>query len=290
MIVKLVKVFLTGLFLVIVGVVGMLLWSHYSVETRLNKVYSIVADEADFSQTNLELGHRVVTIRNGCVDCHGKDLGGMKVMEDPAFATIHGPNLTPAALESWSDTEILRAVRHGVGKDGRPLLLMPSHEYQYLSEEDLVATVAFLRSLPPVDRPNGEIKLGLVAKLLTATGKLPTMIPAEIVDHTSGFNPKPPEGPTLEFGRYLVQSSCIGCHGPQLRGGPIPGGAPDWPAASDISQPVVGSWTRDQFFEIMRSGVGSNGEQIRAPMPVALTAQMDDTELEAMWQFLSSRR
>jgi mono/diheme cytochrome c family protein len=283
---KLAQFVFGGLLLLIAVVAGLLTWSHFSVQARLDRIYNIPAAEVDFSHGDIELGHRIVTIRNGCVDCHGKDLGGMKVMSDPAFATIHGPNITPAALASWSDSDILRAIRHGIGKDGRPLLLMPSHEYQYLSEEDLAASVAFLRSVSPVERPNGEIKLGPVAKVLTATGKLPTMITAEVVDHSAGFNPKPPEAPTLEFGRYLVRSACIGCHGPQLRGGPVPGGAPDWPPASDISPPIVSTWTKEQFFHIMRTGISSTGEPIRLPMPVALTAQMNDTELEAMWRFL----
>jgi len=279
---------LGGIAVVVLVITGILAWSHISVQNRLDRVYVVPLPELDFNHVDLALGERVVKIRNGCVDCHGHDLGGAKVMEDPAFATIHGPNITPAALADWSDVEILRAIRHGVGREGRPLLLMPSHEYQFLSGDDLVSAVAYLRTVPPVERANGPVKLGPVAKILTATGRLPTFLPAEIMDHNSPLVIKPAEAPTRDFGGYLVQSACIGCHGPNLRGGPIPGGPPEWPPASDISAPVIAGWSKDQFFQIMRTGVSSTGEKMRPPMPVELTSQLDDVELEAMWLYLSA--
>lgn len=265
---------------------GLLAWSHVVVDGRVNRVYSVSAGPIDFSQANLETGERVVMIRNGCVDCHGADLGGARVMDDSVFATIHGPNITSGGLASWSDAEIARAIRHGIGKDGKPLLLMPSHEYQHLSREDLVSAVAYLRSVPPVERENGPVKLGPMAKILTATGRLPTMITAEVVDHAADFHDKPDEAPTFAFGHYLVQSGCVGCHGPELRGGPIPGGPPEWPPASDISRTTVSGWTRELFLEMMQKGVGSHGEPLKPPMPVALTAQLNEVELEAIWLFL----
>lgn len=83
---KVAKVLLGLVCLLIIVVGGLLAWSHFSVQGRVNAAFDVSTAEADFTKADIELGHRVVKIRNGCVDCHGEDLGGMKIMEDPVFA------------------------------------------------------------------------------------------------------------------------------------------------------------------------------------------------------------
>jgi cytochrome c553 len=65
----------------------------------------------------------------------------------PPVGSLYAPNLTPAGeIKDWSDGEIIRAIREGVHKSGRPLVIMPSEEFRNLSDADVQSIVAYLRS------------------------------------------------------------------------------------------------------------------------------------------------
>ncbi|HWK44227.1 MAG TPA: cytochrome c [Stellaceae bacterium] len=113
----------------------------------------------------VERGRYLVTI-GGCVDCHtpgyflGKPdmarfLGGSEVgFEIPGLGVFYGPNLTPdkeTGLGNWTTAQIGTALQKGVRPDGRELSPnMPWRALAHLTEPDVLAIVAFLRSLPPV--------------------------------------------------------------------------------------------------------------------------------------------
>lgn len=272
---------------------GLIAWAYSTTDAALAKRYperTLGIAQAAHS-TSIELGRRIVEVRNGCVDCHGANLAGKKVVENAFVGALHAPNITPAKLRHWSDDEVATAIRYGVGRDGRPLVLMPSHEYQHLAREDIVAVVAYLRSVPPIEQASGPVRIGPGARVLYALGKLPTLLPAEMIDQSRGFADKPAETASVEFGRYLASSACAGCHGAEFRGGPIPGAPPDWAPAAPIRLGSDARWSRDGFAQTMRTGRSAiDGRALREPMPVAITAQMDDTELSALWMYLSSMR
>lgn len=163
-------------------------WANGVVAEKLEKAYDVAPlafDKAPMASViaDPERGRRIVHVQNGCVDCHGADLSGQSVLEDPAMGTIHGPNITPTALGSWSAGEIARAIRHGVGRDGKPLVMMPSHEYQSLAAPDLKSVVVYLRTVESVEKENGPVSLGPWAKIMVALGELPGALPAETIDH-----------------------------------------------------------------------------------------------------------
>lgn len=242
----------------------------------------------DVSSANLALGKSIVHRRNGCAECHGKDLSGKTIIDDPAFAKISAPNLTPFALAGMSDEALARAIRHGLRADGTSLIFMPSYEYQNLSKSDVAATIAYLRTVPSVKKPNTPIEIGPVAKILFALGELPVFTPAAMIDHESGFVSKPKEGPTREFGSYLVNSACIGCHRKALTGGHIVGGAPDWPPAANLRFKGRAEWTKASFFKTMQIGISaSSGKSLRLPM-IEAVGKFNDMELTAIWLYLSS--
>lgn len=268
-------------------------WANEVVEDKLANVYDVAPLAFDkppmaAAIADPDLGRRIVHVRNGCVDCHGSDLSGESIMEDPVMGTLHGPNITPATLGSWSAGEIARAIRHGIGRDGKPLVMMPSHEYQSLAASDLKSVVAYLRTVEPVDKENGPLVLGPLAKVLVALEELPTFLPAETIDHDRPFRHKPTEEPTARFGRYLAQTSCSGCHGPDFRGGPIPGGDLSWPQAPGLTRKDLGQWSADDFTSALKEGVNPAGRELRSPMPVALTAKMNSTEITALWKYFQT--
>lgn len=203
------------------------------------------------------------------------------------MSKVYAPNLTPANLKDWSDGEITRAIRYGIGKEDQALILMPSYEYNHLSESDIAAVVAYLRSLPAVDKANEPSHLGPIAKTLIATNKAP-LLAAETIPAKPGYPSKPAEAATPEFGHYLASTACMGCHGPELKGGPIAVGPPDWPPASDLSATGLGKWTEADFVKALREGVNPQGHKLRAPMPIHLTQKFSETEIQALWKYLKT--
>jgi mono/diheme cytochrome c family protein len=110
-----------------------------------------------------------------------------------------------------------------------------------------------------------------------------------MVDFSRTFPDKPAEAATFEFGRYLVNTSCVGCHGVSLEGGPVPGGPPEWPHSANIRLGEQPGWDAQKFESALRTGVSPRtGAQIRFPMPIAVTKQMTDIEVQAIWMYLSS--
>ncbi len=280
------------LLLALVAAAG-LSWAWWKTDSALAQRFpprQTLGMAAAVQAAPVDLGRQIVTVRNGCVDCHGADLGGATVVENPMIGKLSGPNLTPVRMKAWSDDEIAVAVRYGVSRDGRPLILMPSHEYQHLSKDDVAAIVAYLRSVASVDRDPGATRLGPVGWVLFATGQAP-FLPAFVIDQKAGFATKPAEAPTAEFGRYLAASACSGCHGAEFRGGPIPGGPPDWAPAASLRLGADSRWSAEAFATSVRTTrSGIDGHAIRPPMPVALYAKMTDTEVGALWAYLSTLR
>lgn len=277
--------------LALVAGAAVLLWAWQQTDAALARRHAAPSIDiaADVRNAPVGAGERIVQVRNGCIDCHGKDLAGGRVIDDPLGGTVHAPNITPSALRDWSDSEIAAAIRFGVGRDGRALVVMPSYEYQHLAREDLAAVIAYLRGVPAVERRTPPVQIGPAPRLLYAFGKLPTLLPAETIDAARGFDEKPHEAPTAAFGRYLAAGSCSGCHGAEFRGGPIAGGPPDWAPASSLRLGGDSRWTLQAFVSTMRDGRSAlDGHALRAPMPVSVLRRMNDVELTALWQYLST--
>lgn len=250
-------------------------------------------DEAPADATTVTYGRHLYETR-GCADCHGNNGAGNTVIEDPAMGTLSGPNLTRGAgglgdryghVAEWAT-----AIRHGVTpEDGRKLLLMPSYDYIGMSDEDLRALVAYLRSLPAVDSDLPPLRIGPVFRILYALGELDTMLAANVIDHSITPPASVEITASADYGKYL-SGSCVGCHGPNLSGGKIPGGPPDWPLARNLTPDESGmaGWTRENFFVAMREGRRPDGADISPIMPWEAMRRMTDTELDALWLYFSS--
>jgi len=259
--------------------------------SRLGKKYEVRVASVVIPVTPEAIARgRHLAHSRGCADCHGADMGGAKVIDDPAMGKIYGPNLTRGRgglPGSYSDDDYVRAIRHGVAQDGRGLFLMPSEEYATFSEVDLRSLVAYLKSLPAVDRERGPIALGPIGRMLTATGQI--KLAAERIDHANVKPATIPPGVTPAYGSY-VAASCTGCHGPNFSGGKIAVGPPDWPPASNLtSHPgaAIAQWTEADFIQAMRTSKRPDGSEISAVMPRAF-ALLDDMELKALWAYFKT--
>jgi mono/diheme cytochrome c family protein len=237
----------------------------------------------------LELGRRLVLVR-GCADCHKPDLGGDLMLEDPAIGRLTATNLTRGEggiASQYTDADWIRAIRHGVSPAGRALVFMPSHEFYPIGDDDLAAMIAYIKSVPPVDRVHPANRVGPIAALLHVMGKMP-LLPARMIDHTAPRPVAPAPGVTVDYGEYLA-TGCVGCHGAGFAGGRIPGSPPDMPIPTNITpDPETGlaAWDQSDFIRLMREGVRPDGSEVNPFMPVQFTKEFTDMELEAMWLYL----
>ena len=264
-------------------------------QARLTHSYAIAAETVAIPSdaAALERGKHVATI-SGCVDCHDPDLAGRIFFENAMVGRFVASNLTRGTGGvggRFADADWIRAIRHGVRPDGKPLLVMPAKEYFGLSDDDLGALIGYLKSLPPADRELPRSSVSPMGRVLMVALKDMAILSAERIDHAGPRPPAPPPGITLEYGAYLAVR-CTGCHGDTLSGGHIPGTPPDWPPAANLT-PEPGAagavWTEAQFTHAMRTGMTPSGKQLdRKYMPWPVLGQMTDDELKALWMYLRS--
>ena len=266
---------------------------YVASSNRINKLHQIalldVLIQSDSSA--IARGQHAARIR-GCTDCHGGDYGGGVFLDDPAMGRLIATNLTTGEGgigRDYSDADWVRAIRHGVGPEGRALLFMPSYEYYPMGDADLGSMIAYLKSLPPVDRQLPASKVGPLGRALMLAGEFP-LLPAEMIDHDAPRSAPPAAGPTVEYGAYLA-ATCTGCHGPNYSGGKIPGTPPVFPAAANITPHETGiqGWTREEFVAAVQEGKARDGRTFEPEfMPWPNFAYMTDVEVEALWKFIQS--
>jgi mono/diheme cytochrome c family protein len=220
-----------------------------------------------------------------CGGCHSKIeylAGGFDLADDLPIpvGSFVSPNLTPAGdLSHWSDGEIFRAIRNGVGADGRWLIIMSYTNAGKLSDDDTKAVIAYLRRAPaigqkPTDSPDHLNPLGLV---MLGVGMLPTGKPV-----STSVVAAPSKGPTVQYGEYILSyQDCRECHGANLTGG-VPGQlAPLGPGLSPVKQ-----WKLADFIATMRTGIDPTGHELGKTMPWRPVGKLDDEELTAVYQYL----
>ena len=258
---------------------------------RLNKSYDIQPEPLTIPNeaAALERGQYIVSV--SCAGCHGEDLSGGPFLDDPAMGTIPARNLTAGqggAGATYSDVDFVRAIRHGVDGNGKPLAIMPSRAYWHFSDEDLGAIIAYVKSIPPVDNDPGEKEVKLVGRLLLGAGML-DILAAESIDHTAPLPAAQEQQVNAAYGAYLANTGdCRQCHGPDLAGAqsPEPGG----PAAPGLTPTgALADWTTAEFIETMHTGVTPDGHQLDgAFMPWKDYGRLTDDDLTALFLYLQT--
>ncbi len=260
---------------------------------RLNKKY-------DFSPSNIAIPTDAASIEYGrhraetlCQGCHGEDLSGIvDWFSAGPLGTIDSANLTSGeggvGREFTSDEDYVRAIRHGVDPEGKPIFMPAVISGAHLSDEDLGAIIAYVKSVPPVDRVTTGKHFTPLAKIMLAAGML-GKLPVEAVSHDVHVT-APERAVSVEYGEYLVNTNdCRVCHGPQLNGGPYPD-----PTIQKISPNLTpggepGLWTEAQFVNTVRTGTTPGGHDLNPDlMPWKDYKLMTDDELKAIYMYLQS--
>ena len=243
---------------------------------------------------------------SGCMFCHSLhdwNAAGAPIIEGKLGAgdvfpleglpgRIVAPNITPDAetgAGTWSDDQLARAIREGIGHDGRALFpLMPYGNFRVMSDEDLASVVVYLRSLSPVRNSLPSTEIIFPVKYLIRSAPEPV---------ESAVSALPPDT-SAAYGTYLVRiSGCADCHTPQQRGQPLPGMA--FAGGSEFKGPFgtvtsanitpdasgIGYYDEKIFFEALRTGkVGARS--LNPIMPWGMLRGMTDNDLRAMFAYL----
>jgi len=247
----------------------------------------------------IDRGRYLVEHVANCLDCHserdwsyygGPVVPGTKGMGAPLRVLrphIQSANITPAALGAWTDGEIVRAFTSGISRNGRVLNpFMPYDTYAQMSEEDVYAVAAFLRTLPSIENdvplPRESVPIRLLSRILPKP-----------------YDPPPTVSPndSVAYGRYLANiAECSFCHGADFSGGRrfrIPGTDQRWASVNLTPHPKnrVGTWSRENFIGVFKSfsppgGREIAGTEVNTVMPWYRFAGMTESDLGAIYDYL----
>ena len=261
------------------------------------------APDVSWGQGAVERGKYLVEVIGACGNCHtpkgpsgelpGKHMaGGFSIKE--AFGEAITPNITPhqeTGIGRWTDTEIIRAIREGKGRDGRTLgPPMPYWLYRQLSDGDVKAIVAYLRTLPAINSKAAPSRYSIA---LPASWGPPV-----------GSVPEPPRDDLVKYGAYLAGpvAHCADCHTPLGADGRAdtrrlfaggyrfdgPWGASYAANLTSDRETGLGAWTDAQIVAAIY-GVKHNGQPVLPPMPWSYYAgRIAKGDLKAIVAYLRS--
>jgi mono/diheme cytochrome c family protein len=249
------------------------------------------------AETLLERGEYLVRGPMACGNCHsplgpegpvaGQELAGRLVEKTDQFEAI-APNITPAGnVGKWSDAELARAIREGIRPDGSVIgPPMPFTFYRDISDTDLAAIVAFLRTVPAVENDPGKSSYSF--PLPPAYGP-PVASVADIA-----------RGPTAEYGKYVAGplAHCLECHSPITPQGPdltkLGQGGYEFHGPWGVSVAAnltssadgIAGWTDEQLAAMIIAGKRPDGTAMLPPMPYANFARMAADDVTAVIAYL----
>ena len=235
-----------------------------------------------------------------CDGCHSERVravrgkGAALLPEQGVPGTIVASNITPdpdTGLGRWTDGEKIRAIRDGIGRNGRTLFpVMPYINYRRMSDEDVESLVAFMNTLAPVRNTLPPSRVNPIVKAYVRSWPQP-----------AGSVPAPGRSDPVRYGEYLAtMASCVNCHSPMVRGRPVRaklfaggrffGSGSDRVCSPNITPDVetgIGAWSEQDFvnrFLYKRSVSGRAG-----PMPWLGLSQLVPEDLRAIYAYLRSR-
>lgn len=226
---------------------------------------------------------RHIAETRGCMSCHGKALAGELFHEGPwGYRSVAANVALLAKRESPATLE--RAIRHGIGHDGRALYDMPAYNFLSMRDGDVADLIAFLRTVPAAEHALPTASLGWQIRWHLATGA-DAAIPA--------FLPKVPKlsfqshpDAAVRRGEYLAMTSCNECHGLGLRGDD------PWAAPVEMAPDlvIVGSYEKADFVKLMRTGKAAGNRELPMMSGVARDrfVHWTDGEVDDLYAFLQA--
>lgn len=253
-----------------------------------------------------------------CLDCHSKRdftkfsgpiIPGTEGMGGEEFSdkllpgvpgVIYSRNITSdpeTGIGTWTDDEVMRAITQGINKKGDTLFpIMPYVHYNHLAKEDLLAIVAYIRTLKPIKNKVPDRKLMIPISMA---------YPAPALQKSVDGNMRPPESDVVKYGEYLTNAAiCSDCHTPMVKGQydfsrMFAGGNTFTPGTFKVttanitpdSATGLGAWNEERFmnkFTVCREEKGYNYDPGKSNtiMPIVTYAGMSDNDLKAIYAYL----
>lgn len=303
---------------VLILVVGVVAYVQLTWDARSDRAVPQLVASKD--PATIARGEFIYKYAAACWGCHSPsglivDLpsGGYEYdLRDfgPGFGFFRTPNITSdveTGIGGWTDGELVRAIREGIGKDGRTLFIMPARAFNRMSDDDALAIAAYLKSIPPVKNQIPPQEYSFFIKALYAFGMIKPQPP--VTEPVTA----PPRGVTVEWGKYLANhvATCSDCHtgfdqnsGVFFEDSLFMGGnfridepfgtvpeekiEPIWAYGPNLTQDQetgIGKWTEEDFVTMLKSGMGPDGKVRATAMPYPFYKMWDDDDLRAMYQY-----
>lgn len=225
-------------------------------------------------------GARLAKIR--CVGCHGDSLTGKVFFDEPMIARLIAPNV-PAKLATLSDAEFAGFLRSGVRKDGTSPFVMPPAGFYHISDHDLGALIAYLRSLPVSEHVLPDKSYRLMGRFGITMGQFKTAVAEYDTGERVGDDPA---WATTRKGEYLARMICTECHGSRLTGAPAPTGEMSSPSLSGAL-----GYTAEEFVTLLRTGTARDTTRkltLMADVARGSLTHFTDDEIAAIYGYLKA--
>jgi len=213
----------------------------------------------------------------GCRGCHGDDLQGHNMEGDPKQAPMYSPNITRLAGQ-YGHADFEKFFREGMPKDGRRFWFMQVESYQFLSDADLDALIAYLKTL----KSGGEVRPAFAFNAREQKD-VDQGIMGDAKAQIAKYRKDPPIdlGPRYAWGRYLVQTTCTACHNNALQG---------WPNFTP-NLDIAGAYSKAELTELLTDGKGKNGRDVGEMSGIARAyfSHLTPREREAIVDYILAR-
>jgi cytochrome c553 len=246
----------------------------------INKKYSVPLVDVVIPKDSASLaaGKKIAWTR-GCYGCHTQNLSGYVEVNwegDTGADKLRIANISKV-IPQYSDKELFRLIKHGVKKDGTGLWGMTVGMFVNLSEKDICRLIAHLRTVPTIEN-------GLPRTHFTFKGRM-KIISGEVVPEVTVARRKAvnefhyPDNPTLvQQGNYLALTSCVECHGYDLRG-----------ASGNPPLIIAKAYKEGEFVKFLKTGkaLGDRELPLMSDMCRKRFTYYSEEEIKSIYAFLN---
>jgi cytochrome c553 len=274
------------------------------------RVRALTDRKFEATTARLERGKYLVNGVVGCLYCHsehdstregapakaGREGAGVLFLQGPSLGKLYAGNITPdreTGIGNWTDDQIARSIREGIGGDGRALFpIMPYQNFRKLSDEDLASVIVYMRSVPAIK--NAVPKTAINFPINRLIMSVPEPITGPVKDPQMS-------NPVVRGNHIATLASCADCHTPQdSRGQPMENlayaggfvldtfdGKKITSANITTDASGIPYYNEAIFIQTMRAGqIGAR--KINPTMPWGFYRNMTDDDLKSLFAFIGT--